>query len=135
MSMINLGGVGRAGSRLFNSTSFKEDGEEGRQQSCNLIAKQMSFLSPLGKDIEKAVRLSSKEVSKDAAIAEVNSEDDVSEKSDTRSDSNDDDSDSSIEAALNGEEESEASLYNKILAAQEGREVGAGEEIKKTEEK
>ena len=84
-------------------------------------------------DYSTRVRLSSKEVQKDAAIVEVNSEDDVSEKSDTSSDSNDDDSDSSIEAALNGEEETEASLYNKILAAQEGREVGAVEENKKTE--
>lgn len=81
-----------------------------------------------------AVQINSKDLSKvNQAIDEVNSEDDVSEKSDTSSDDNDSDSDSSIEAALNGEEESEQSIYNKILAAQEGRDAGMKEETKSKE--
>ena len=127
-----MGGAGRAGSRLFMSSSFdKKNNGENRLQSHNLIAKQISFSSPLSKDIIQGVQFNSNPSSKanqQAAIREADSEDDVSEKSDPSSSEND--SDSSIEAALNGEEETEDSIYNKILASQANRENGIEEESK-----
>ena len=57
-----------------------------------------------------------------ATIQEHGSEAESSERSDATSESNGSDT-SSIDAALNGEEETEDQLYDRILAAQEGREV------------
>ena len=133
MSMINMGGSGRSGSRLFMSSSFVAKDGENRLQSHNLIAKQISFSSPLSKDIVKAVQVNSKDVSKNQQPIDEENSDDTSEKSDPSSSENSD-SDSSIEAALNGEEETEEAIYNKILAAQESRDAGMeGEESKEKE--
>lgn len=126
MSMISMGSNGRSQSRLFMSSSNVANGNEdgGRHQSFNTIAKQISFASPRGNEIVKAVRVSSQKMpaAQNANIAEAHSEDESSEKSDP-SESDDSESSDSIDAAINGEEETEQSLYDKILAAQEGRET------------
>ena len=57
------------------------------------------------------------EVAEDEKIAEADSEGSSSEKSDATSSS----SDSSIEAALNGDVETEDMIYDRILAAQESK--------------
>ena len=54
MSMINISSGG--GSRLFVSNSNSNQREEGRHLSFNLVAKQISFTSPRGRDIAQAVR-------------------------------------------------------------------------------
>ena len=104
MSMINISSGG--GSRLFVSNSNNNGGEEGRHLSFNLIEKQISFSSPKGRDIVHAVRDNSDKIQSHAKIEEHNSEDESSEKSDATSESDGSDT-SSIDAAFNGEEETE----------------------------
>jgi len=118
MSLNNLGTGGRSQSRFFQGNQSSESGETNRHQSFSTISKQISFQSPVGKGIDRVVRNPSKELQERAQILEESSgceNETSSEREDSSSDS--DDSDSSIEAAINGEEESEQQLYDKILAA------------------
>ena len=124
MSMINIYQSGSQ--RLFKSG--KVETQSNRQlQSCNLVAKQISFASPRGMEIQKAVRKSSQQLKKQPAqiddVVDEQSDDDSSAKSDATSESNSS-SDESIDAAINGEDDTEQALYERILAEQEGREIG-----------
>lgn len=119
MSLININGM-RQGSRMFSSSSNVVSGEEGgRHQSFNveIVSRQISFASPRGRDIGIAVKNSS------GVVNAVVQENPISEESSGSSEHSDQTSsegsgdDSSIDAAINGEEETEQSLYNKILAA------------------
>ena len=116
----------------MSSSNVVGDSEGPRHVSCNFVKKQISFQSPRGRDIAQAVRISSSNqvnmALQQSNIPEAESEGSSSEKSDTSSSSsNDSGDDSSIDAAINGEEDTEQALYDKILAAQEGREAGSEE--------
>lgn len=128
MSMINIYKSGSS-QRLFQSGRVETQSNRA-MQSCNLVAKHISFASPRGKEISKAVNKSSQKIApQPSQIDEENSEGESSEKSDATSSSCS--SESSIDAALNGEGETEEALYEKILAAQENRD---NEEEAKTKE-
>ena len=92
-------------------------------QSCNLVAKQIYFHSPR-KEIQKAVRKNSDQMKSLQQLTERENEDDSSEKSDPSSADDSSSDGSSIDAAMNGEDDTEQAIYERILAEQEGRESG-----------
>ena len=108
--------------------------EEGRHNSFNVIARQVSFNSPSAREVIK--RLSSTDRVRQAAAIKPNKideedsegDEDEEEKSDATS-SDDGSSDSSIEAMINGDDETEESLYAKIQA--NNQEMETGEKSKK----
>ena len=119
MSMMSIKQT-KGEQRLFESSRINT--QQNRQlQSCNLVAKQISFASPRGRDIQAAVRKNSQQAvqANQGHITEREREESSSEKSDATSSSSS--GDSSIDAALNGEDDTEQALYERILAEQEGR--------------
>ena len=111
MSMINMRSSGRSQSRFFSSSALDTKEEGARHLSFNTIAKQISFASPRGRDFAKALRESANIGQKNPVNAHISEasegdSDDSSVRSDTTS-SESSGSDSSIEAAINGSDETE----------------------------
>lgn len=118
MSLINMSKSGRQNSRMFSSANLmnKSMAEQGRHQSFN-IAKQISFQSLVGRDIKFGIKNKDSckiEDSHNPHISEADEDEDSSDEKSDPSSSSGDSSDSSMDAAINGEDDSEQALYDKI---------------------